>query len=78
MSVLSSHSHAIAESVTSFESKISALDGEIAVLKITDHHAQHLSFLLRLRSEYTEILKRCEGLSEACSALSDKLASRQR
>ncbi len=74
MSVLSSHFHSIAETVSFFESKIAALDGEIAVLKITDHNARHLSFLVRLRREYSEIVTRCQGLAEACSVLSQSIS----
>jgi len=74
MSALSSHFHSIAEAVSLFESKIAALDGEIAALKITDHNARHLSFLLRLRREYSEILARCEGLAEACNVLSESMS----
>jgi len=74
VSAFSNHFHSIAETVSFFESRIAALDGEIAVMKITDHNARHLSFLLRLRREYGEILKRCEGLAEACSALSENIS----
>ena len=74
MSALSSHFHSLAETVSLFESKIAALDGEIAVLKITDHNARHLSFLLRLRREYSEILARGEGLAEAWKVLSESMS----